>query len=49
MHQIFTLEVLISQKDDEFIFPNDIGTAKFSGRDYEFREPHCKAGTTCQE
>ena len=32
-------EVLISQKDDEFIFPNEIGTAKFSGRDYEFREP----------
>ena len=32
-------EVLISQKDDEFIFTNEIGTAKFSGRDYEFREP----------
>ena len=32
-------EVLIRQKDDEFIFPFADGTAKFSGRDYDFREP----------
>ena len=45
MHQIFILEestrkeVLIRQKDDEFIFPTADGTAKLSGRDFEFREP----------
>ena len=27
------------EKDDEFIFPVADGTAKLSGRDYEFREP----------
>ena len=32
-------EVLISQKDDEVIFPTADGTAKKSGRDYEFRVP----------
>ena len=32
-------EVSISQKDDEFTFPIADGTAKLSGRDYEFREP----------
>ena len=32
-------EVLISQKDDEFVFPTADGTAKLSGRDYEFRVP----------
>ena len=32
-------EVLISQKDDEFVFPNADGTAKLSGRDYKFRVP----------
>ena len=32
-------EVLISQKDDEFIFPIADGTAKLSGRDYKFRVP----------
>ena len=31
-------EILIRQKDDEFIFPFAEGTAKLSGRDYEFRE-----------
>ena len=31
--------VLISQKGDEFVFPFTNGTAKLSGRDYEFREP----------
>ena len=45
MHQILILEestrreVLIRQKDDEFIFPFADGTAKLSGRDHEFREP----------
>ena len=29
-------EVLISQKDDEFVFPFADGTAKLSGRDCEF-------------
>ena len=32
-------EVLISQKGEEFIFPVGDGTAKLSGREYEFREP----------
>ena len=32
-------ELLIRQKDDEFIFPVADGTAKLSGRDYDFREP----------
>ena len=32
-------EVLIRQNDDEFIFPVADGTAKLSGRDYEFRAP----------
>ena len=32
-------------KDDEFIFPFPDGTAKMSGRDYEFGEPHSEAGT----
>ena len=31
-------EVLIRQKDDKFIFPLADGTAKLSGRDYEFPE-----------
>ena len=32
-------EVLIRQKDDEFIVSFADGTAKLAGRDYEFREP----------
>ena len=32
-------EVLITQKEDEFIFPVADGTAKLSGGDNEFREP----------
>ena len=36
--RINTKEILIRQKDDEFIFPVADGTAKLSGRDYEFRE-----------
>ena len=31
-------EVLITQKDEEFIFPVADGTTKLSGRDYDFRE-----------
>ena len=31
--------VLISKKSDEFVFLFTNGTAKLSGRDYEFREP----------
>ena len=30
---------IVQSKDDEFIFPIADGTAKFSGRDYEFRVP----------
>ena len=36
--RINTKEILIRQKDDESIFPFADGTAKLSGRDYEFRE-----------
>ena len=32
-------EILIRQKDDEFIFPCAHGAAKLLGRDHEFREP----------
>ena len=32
-------EVLISQKDEEFVFPIEDGTAKLSRRDYEFGTP----------
>ena len=32
-------EVLINQKDGEFVFPVADGSAKLSGRDYEFQEP----------
>ena len=32
-------EVLISQKREEFKFPIVNGSAKLSGRDYQFREP----------
>ena len=33
-------------KDDGFIFPVADGTAKLSGRDYEFREPTLRRETT---
>ena len=36
--RIKSKEVLISQQDDKFILPIAEGTAKLSGRDYEFRE-----------
>ena len=32
-------EVLITQKDGEFVFPVADDSAKLSGRDYEFQEP----------
>ena len=32
-------EILITQRGDQFIFPFADGTAKLSGRDYEFRKP----------
>ena len=43
MHQIYPRrtnaeEVLITQKDEEFMFPVADGTARLSGRDYDFRE-----------
>ena len=41
-------EVLITQKGDEFTFPAADGTAKLSGRDYEFREPTLKRERTAR-
>ena len=38
LRRIIAKEVLISQEGDEFIFAITDGTAKLSGRDYEFRE-----------
>ena len=38
LRRINAKEVLIRQKDDEFIFPIADGTAKLSGRDNAFRE-----------
>ena len=32
-------EVLKTQRDEEFVFPMADGSAKLSGRDYEFQEP----------
>ena len=42
-------EVVIRQKDDEFMFPTADGTPKLSGRDYEFREPTLRREPTCEE
>ena len=39
-------EVLISQKDDDFVFPVADGTAKLSGRGCEFRAPTLKRKQT---
>ena len=41
--------VLIRRKDDKFIFPIADGTAKWSGRDHEFRVPTLKREQTCKE
>ena len=49
LRRINAKEVLITQKGEEFIFPAADGTAKLSGRDYEFREPTPKAGTNRKE
>ena len=42
-------EVLISQEDDEFIFPIADGTAKIVEKRLRFPSTHSKAGTTCKE
>ena len=39
LRRINAKQVSITQTDDEFVFPLAGGTAKLSGRDYEFREP----------
>ena len=39
-------EVMISQKNGEFIFPVADGSAKLSGRDYEFQEPTMRQEST---
>ena len=39
-------EVLISQKDAEFVFPVVDGSAKLSGRDCEFQEPNLRREST---
>ena len=39
-------DVLITQKDGEFIFPVADGSAKLSGRDYEFQEPTLRRKST---
>ena len=39
-------EVLITQKDGEFLFPVALGSAKLSGRDYEFQEPTLRREST---
>ena len=46
--RINELEVLISQRDDEFIFPAAGCTAELSGRDYEFREPTLRRDRTAR-
>ena len=37
--RINAIEVFLSKKGEQFMFPAADGTAKLSGRDYEFREP----------
>ena len=39
-------EVLIIQRDGEFIFPVTDGPAKLSGRNYEFQEPTLRLEST---
>ena len=39
---------MITQEGDEFTFPAADGTAKLSGRDYEFREPTLKRERTAR-
>ena len=47
--RINATEILISQKDDEFIFPFADGTAIWSVRDSEFQKHHSKAGANRKE
>ena len=42
-------EVLITQRDGEFIFPVTDGPAKLSGRNYEFQEPTLRRESTVAE
>ena len=42
-------EVLITQKDGEFVFPVADGSAKLSGRDHEFQEPTLRRESTVRE
>ena len=42
-------EVLITQRDEEFVFLVADGSAKFSGRNYEFQEPTLRRESTCKE
>ena len=39
-------EVLITQKDWDFVFPMEDGSAKISGRNYEFQEPALRREST---
>ena len=39
-------EVQITQKDEEFVLPVADGSAKLSGRDYEFQEPTLRREST---
>ena len=39
-------EVLLTQKDGEFVFSVADGSAKISGRDYEFQEPTLRLEST---
>ena len=41
-----TREVLITQRDEEFVFPVADGSAKLSGRNYEFQEPTLRREST---
>ena len=42
-------EVLISQKDDEFVFPNSRWNSKTVRKRLQIPSTHSKAGTTCKE
>ena len=41
-------EVLITPKNEEFVFPVADGSAKLSGRDYEFQEPTLRGEFTVE-
>ena len=48
LRRINAKEVSITLKGEEFIFPIAGGTAKSSGRDYEFREPTLRREQTVE-